>query len=86
MGTKCGEQRNRLCVAQAELEELRAERERMREENWQLKEVVAKLSRDVHLGEKERRDSSVLASGDNLLDNGKCARSILGNNVLKKML
>lgn len=45
-----------------ELEGFCAGREGMREENWQLREVTAKSSWTLHLGERERRDTSSVSN------------------------
>ncbi|KAH9843601.1 uncharacterized protein C8Q71DRAFT_729193 [Rhodofomes roseus] len=67
LGNACTALRNQLGATQTELEQVKAERENLRKENWQLKEVVAKLSCDMHLSGRERREGSVAAAGDDVL-------------------
>ncbi|TFY55910.1 hypothetical protein EVJ58_g7953 [Rhodofomes roseus] len=67
LGNACTALRNQLGATQTELEQVKAERENLRKENWQLKEVVAKLSCDMHLSGWERREGSVAAAGDDVL-------------------
>ncbi|KAH9922722.1 uncharacterized protein B0H18DRAFT_1120718 [Fomitopsis serialis] len=67
LATACAMLRHQLNATQTELQQVKGERESLRVENWQLKEVVAKLSRDVHLSERERKESNPTMTGDSLL-------------------